>query len=141
MKMSSTAKEALLAELLGDVGKLEDLIKNLPDELKKSIEPTITIVNKINSEILANAKSVSSSQKIEIENFIHQQKLLIQSDLEDAVKKQIEMSLKNASVQLEHMYRSHALAINKISKQSWQFPTFIFMAFLSGLMLSFFLFH
>ena len=39
--MASTAQEALIAELLGDVGKLHDQIKALPDALKASVAPTI----------------------------------------------------------------------------------------------------
>ncbi|WP_193747022.1 hypothetical protein [Dickeya sp. NCPPB 3274] len=41
-----TARDALIAELLGDVGKIDELIKQLPNEINKSTKEVTDFLEK-----------------------------------------------------------------------------------------------
>lgn len=85
-KIKSTPQEALIAELLGDVGKLNDAIKKLPDGLKKSVEPTVLVINKLNDQANNMAAKRLSYAKLEIDNYTKQQKALIVHEVTDAIR-------------------------------------------------------
>ena len=75
--MASTAQEALIAELLGDVGKLHDMIKALPDALQTSLTPTIGALTLAAKAARVTIDQHAESQKAALQHFFaHEQAAL-----------------------------------------------------------------
>jgi uncharacterized phage infection (PIP) family protein YhgE len=71
--MTSTAQEALIAELLGDVGKLHDAIKALPDKLNESVTPTLEAI----ANATKDANAAINQQADEIDQRIAEHAALV----------------------------------------------------------------
>lgn len=61
--MAATAQEALIAELLGDVGRLHDHIKALPAALQESVAPSLEAVALATAEARTTIDKYADAQK------------------------------------------------------------------------------
>ena len=66
--------DALLTELLGDVGKLHDLIKSLPMSLKKTINPTLSQFSATLKKSQDDLSTLTDEKKTVIQRFADNEK-------------------------------------------------------------------
>lgn len=132
-----TAQDVLLAELLGDVGKLSDAIKNLPSELKTTLSPTIKMINLVNKDAQEATKNLVASQKLEIEAVTGQYKIMLLNDVQDAIQAHFDKGLSKTNKQLENIYNAHYSAINALKKQNQKIALVAFLSCAAGCLFSF----
>ena len=77
-KIPRTAREALLVELLGDLGVIHDMIKNLPVELDGAVSGSI--------KVLADAVEDAENTALKLSNGIDEHKKTAINDINHAVK-------------------------------------------------------
>lgn len=95
--MPSTAQEALISELLGDVGKLHDQIKALPEALEGALKPTVTTIVQSSSTIRTRLDEAALERYEVIEEYVRHQK-----DEQEKFRERIRHDLIDASTQLRH---------------------------------------
>ncbi len=119
--MASTAQEALIAELLGDVGKLHDMIKVLPDALKESLAPTIGELTQASKEARASLDQVAETQKAALQVFVAQEKAALRDAIKAALREEAGETLAGPARELETSARLHREAAGGESRQqrSW----------------------
>ena len=109
--MASTAQEALIAELLGDVGKLHDQIKALPDALKASVAPTIGALALASREAKATIDQYADAQKTAFQHFTAQEKAALRAEASE--------TLASLARELEASAQRHREAAREESRQLW----------------------
>lgn len=95
MATEPSIRDALIAEILGDVGKLDDAIKALPASLSSELKP---ILASIVTEIHNFHKSVKSLVEEDINNFAAKQETLqisFQANAEEILKKNMELAVRD----------------------------------------------
>ncbi|ENJ0562712.1 hypothetical protein AB0Z88_004460, partial [Salmonella enterica] len=73
-----TARDALLIELIGDIGILHDQIKSLPEEINQATSGSI--------EIIANAVEEAEKTASKLSENIDKKKETVLADLKSSVK-------------------------------------------------------
>ncbi|ERT14910.1 hypothetical protein [Photorhabdus temperata] len=81
-KIPRTARDALIIELLGDVGTIHDQIKNLPTEIEQAISGSIKLV--------ADAVEDAENTALKLAKSIEVQKNTTIKDIDEAVKNSLE---------------------------------------------------
>lgn len=75
--MAKGITDALLAELLGDVGKVHDLIKGLPSSLKETISPTLLELSATLKKAQDDLNSITDEKKLVLQRFAESEKVAI----------------------------------------------------------------
>ncbi len=86
--MAATAQEALIAELLGDVGRLHDHIKALPVALQESVAPSLEAVAVATAEAQQTIDKYAEAQKAMIRQ---QAALRLNEELEKACSRAVQL--------------------------------------------------
>jgi hypothetical protein len=92
--MSKGISDALLAELLGDVGKLHDLIKSLPSSLKETISPTLLELSSILKKS-QDLTSLTDEKKLVLQRFADNEKQEIRELIKETIAVEL-LAMKNA---------------------------------------------
>jgi predicted PurR-regulated permease PerM len=98
-------RDALMAELLGDVGNVHDLIKSLPDELSKSLNVSLENI----------AASVEEAEKTSVElceKFDNQKKKMV-SEMEKLIKDTFEKQSAISISLLEDKIKNLQIKVSK----------------------------
>lgn len=92
-RVPKTARDALLIELIGDIGVLHDRIKMLPAAINEATEGSIEVV----------AKSVEEAEKtaLKLAESIEQKKEVVLSELKVSVKQTLDDHAKEVFFELE----------------------------------------
>ena len=80
--MASTAQEALIAELLGDVGKLHDAIKELP----KALAPVCGAVVKVTRDAQSAIDGFGAAQEMRLKGAVDKEREELRADLKVMIR-------------------------------------------------------
>lgn len=124
--MASTAKEVLIAELLGDVLKLNDKIKALPDAFKEAVAPSLGSI----ALAIEDAKeSIQHTKEAEIADLkrssAYQLNALITS-LKAAIHEEAGNALSSAARTLatSNQFHEYAIEAEKKKQKMWVIVAF-----------------
>lgn len=104
-----TARDALLIELLGDVGCVHDSIKELPSNLRSSIKESLNIIVEAVGKAEAAAEKLQKETNESIKNTATRVAFEAGSELSNAIQKSLENtfepSLNRASKKIDDLQR------------------------------------
>ncbi len=118
--MASTTHEALIAELLGDVGLLHDEIKTLPGKLNGSLAPTLEALSRAKTNATATIDQHAEQQKGHLQYYVAQQKSALLNDIHAAIRQEAGAALSGVSRALEQSARAHQSALHQTTHQGIQ---------------------
>lgn len=99
----NTNQEVLIAELLGDVGKLHNEIKLLPE----SMAPTIGAIVSASKEAKTSIDGYVESQKAVFREFNNQERLVMRNELRSNIQEEAGRIIRNAAQALETSAQVH----------------------------------
>lgn len=114
----STVQDALIAELLGDVGALHDRIKKLPDDLEGAVAPTIGKLVLATKKIETTIAQLGDAQIISIQRFTTMEKIELREAVKSAAKEIVGETLDHAARALQASAGAHDKAINDSRQQN-----------------------
>lgn len=114
----STVQDALIAELLGDVGALHDRIKELPDELERAVAPSLGKLVLATKKIETTITQLGDAQIISIQRFTAMEKIELREAMKSAAKGIVGETLDNAARALQASAGAHDKAINDSKQQN-----------------------
>lgn len=115
-----TARDALTIELLGDVGRLHDQIKALPEGLKTSLAPTLGAIALATKEAQEAINKVGAAEKASFGNFTAAEKVALRDSLKAALREEAGEALASAARELATSARVHQDAAKGETRQRWQ---------------------
>lgn len=118
--MANTAQEVLIAELLGDVGRLHDEIKGLPEGLKTSLAPALGAIALASKEAQATIGQLGAAEKASFGNFAAAEKVALRDSLKAALREEAGEALASAARELAASARIHQDAAKGETRQRWQ---------------------
>ena len=118
--MANTAQEVLIAELLGDVGRLHDQIKALPEGLKTSLAPALGAIALASKEAQATIGQLGAAEKASFGNFAAAEKVALRDSLKAALREEAGDALASVARELAASARIHQDAAKGETRQRWQ---------------------
>lgn len=118
--MANTAQEVLIAELLGDVGKLHDDIKALPGNLEKEVSPTLGAILKATEKAHGVIVQLGAAEKASFGNFAAAEKVALRDSLKAALREEAGEALASVARELATSARIHQDAAKGETRQRWQ---------------------
>ena len=118
--MANTAQEVLIAELLGDVGKLHDDIKALPGNLEKEVSPTLGAILKATEKAHGAIVQLGAAEKASFGNFAAAEKVALRDSLKAALREEAGEALASVARELATSARIHQDAAKGETRQRWQ---------------------
>ncbi len=97
------ARDALLIEILGDVGRLQDQIKSLPVEVQQAINESLKVVALAVEETENTAKDVLSEFRTEMENAAKVETESFKNSLSNTIDETLNNKLKDCSEKIDHL--------------------------------------
>ena len=131
--MANTAQEVLIAELLGDVGKLHDDIKALPGNLEKEVSPALGAILKATEKAHGAIVQLGAAEKASFGNFAAAEKVALRDSLKAALREEAGEALASVARELATSARIHQDAAKGETRQRWQW---IVVAFAGSLLAS-----
>lgn len=119
----STVQDALIAELLGDVGSLHDRIKELPDELEGAVAPSLGKLVLATKKIESTIAQLGDAQITSIQRFTAMEKIELREAMKSAAKEIVGETLDNTARALHASARAHDKAINDSKQQNTRLIT------------------
>ena len=116
--MASTAQEALIAELLGDVGKLHDKIKELPTAMQTAIAPNLGALVAASKEAQATIAQLGEAQRVSIGQFSAAEKVALRDALKAAMREEAGAALSDAVRSLQSSAAAHESAVKAEGRQA-----------------------
>lgn len=118
--MANTAQEVLIAELLGDVGKLHDQVKALPEAFKETVTPTLGALALAVKDAKTSIEQAGKAEKAAFGNFTAQEKVALRDSLKAALREEAGAALADVARELSSSARLHKDAAQAESRQRWQ---------------------
>ena len=118
--MANTAQEALIAELLGDVGKLHDQLKALPETFRESVAPKLEAIALAIKEAKTSIELTGQAEKVALGNFTAQEKATLRNSFKAALQEEAREALASAAHELAASARIHQDAAQSETCQRWQ---------------------
>lgn len=118
--MANTAQEVLIAELLGDVGKLHDDIKALPGNLEKEVSPALGAILKATEKAHGAIVQLGAAEKASFGNFIAAEKVALRDSAKAAIREEAGEALAFAARELAASAAAHDRAVKDVQRQRWQ---------------------
>lgn len=115
-----TTRDALIHELLGDVGRLHDQVKALPDAFKESVAPTLGALTLAVKDAKGSIKQAGKDEVTAFKHFTAQDKIALRDSLKSAMGQEADAALADAARELAGAVRLHADAAKAESRQRWQ---------------------
>ncbi|OSK14535.1 hypothetical protein EAMG_05315 [Escherichia coli M056] len=103
MNNERTKQNALLVELLGDVGQLHDQIKSLPVDLQQAIHESLKIVALAVEETENTAKTVLSEFRTEMERSAEAETDKFKKSLSNTIDETLNNKLKDCSESIDQL--------------------------------------
>lgn len=125
----STVQDALIAELLGDVGTLHDRIKELPDELEGAVAPSLGKLVLATKKIESTIAQLGDAQTISIQRFTAMEKIEFREAMTTAAKTIAGEALDGAARALQVAAANHD---NAMKQEKQQTTKLILVAVLCG---------
>lgn len=118
--MANTAQEVLIAELLGDVGKLHDDIKALPGNFEKEVSPTLGAILKASKEAQATIGQLGAAEKASFGNFAAAEKVALRDALKASLREEAGEALASVARELAASATALDKAVKEETRQRWQ---------------------
>lgn len=118
--MANTAQEVLIAELLGDVGRLHDQIKALPEGLKESLAPALGAIAVASKEAQATIVQLGKAEKVAFGNFTAAEKVATRDVIRAAMREEAGEALAFPARELAASAATHDRAVKDVQRQRWQ---------------------
>lgn len=118
--MANTAQEVLIAELLGDVGRLHDEIKGLPEGLKTSLAPALGAIALASKEAQATIGQLGAAEKASFGNFAAAEKVALRDSLKAAMREDAGEAFASVARVLAASAAAHDKAVKDEKRQRWQ---------------------
>lgn len=114
----STVQDALIAELLGDVGALHDRIKELPSELEEAVVPTVGKLVLAAKKIESTIAQLGDTQIRSIQRFAAMEKIELREAMKSAAMEIVGETLDHAARALQASAATHDNAIKQNKQQN-----------------------
>ena len=115
-----TTRDALTIDLLGDVGRLHDQIKALPEGLKTSLAPALGAIALASKEAQATIGQLGAAEKASFGNFAAAEKVALRDSLKAALREEAGEALASVARELATSARIHQDAAKGEKVQRWQ---------------------
>lgn len=115
-----TTRDALTLELMGDIGRLDDKIKALPEGLKEALSPTLGALALASKEAQATIGQLGAAEKASFGNFAAAEKVALRDALKAALREEAGEALASAARELATSARIHQDAAKGETRQRWQ---------------------
>lgn len=115
-----TTRDALTIDLLGDVGRLHDQIKALPEGLKTSLAPALGAIALASKEAQATIGQLGVAEKASFGNFAAAEKVALRDSLKAALREEAGEALASVARELAASARIHQDAAKGETRQRWQ---------------------
>lgn len=114
-----TARDALIIELMGDIGRLDDGIKALPNTMNEAIAPTLGALVTASKEAEKTIAKLGAEQKSSIHNFAEKEKSTLRESLKAVLREEAGNALASAAGKLAWAARVHNDAVKQERAQRW----------------------
>lgn len=121
------SRDALIADLLGDLGRVDDKITaleqridSLPDAFKEAIAPSLGAVTMATKEALAAIQQAGRTEVAAFKNFTAQDKIALRDALKAALREDAGAALADVARDLSSSARLHEEAAKAERRQRWQ---------------------
>ncbi len=121
------SRDALIADLLGDLGRVDDKITaleqridSLPDAFKEAIAPSLGAVTMATKEAQAAIQQAGRTEVAAFKNFTAQDKIALRDSLKAALREEAGAALADVARELSSSARLHADAAKAETRQRWQ---------------------
>ena len=118
--MHKSVKDAFIYDLLGDVGRLHDQIKALPEGLQKSLAPSLGALVTASKEAQATISQLGAAEKVAFGNFTAAEKVALRDSLKAALRDEAGEALASVARELATSARIHQDAAKGEKVQRWQ---------------------
>lgn len=115
-----TTRDALTLELMGDIGRLDDKIKALPEGLKEALAPTLGAIALASKEAQATIGQLGAAEKVSFGNFAAVEKVALRDSLKAALREEAGEALASVARELATSARIHQDAAKGETRQRWQ---------------------
>ena len=115
-----TTRDALTIDLLGDVGRLHDQIKALPEGLKTSLAPALGAIALASKEAQATIGQLGAAEKASFGNFAAAEKVALRDSAKAAIREEAGEALASVARELATSARIHQDAAKGETRQRWQ---------------------
>lgn len=115
-----TTRDALTLELMGDIGRLDDKIKALPEGLKEALAPTLGAIALASKEAQATIGQLGAAEKASFGNFAAAEKVALRDSLKAALREEAGEALASVARELAASARIHQDAAKGETRQRWQ---------------------
>lgn len=122
----STNLDALIAELLGDIGQLHDQVRALPDAFKGAMAPSLGSLVLASKEAQEVIKQLGEAEKISISNFTAAEKMALRDALRGSLTLIVSEILSDYAKELTDSARLHKEAMRQTEVQKWRWLMFAF---------------
>lgn len=140
-----TTRDALILELLGDIGQCDDKVTALekkldimPEAIEKAISPMLDTMAFSLKETQATISQLIAAEKASFENFVASEKIALQTSLKIALREEADKALASVARELATSARIHQDATKKEIQQRWQWITVAFAGSFLAAALSFY---
>jgi len=121
------SRDALIADLLGDLGRVDDKITaleqridSLPDAFKEAIAPSLGAVTMATKEAQAAIQQAGRTEVATFKNFTAQDKIALRDALKAALREDAGAALADVARDLSSSARLHEEAAKAERRQRWQ---------------------
>ena len=121
-----TTRDALTLELMGDIGRLDDKIKALPEGLKEALAPTLGAIALASKEAQATIGQLGAAEKASFGNFAAAEKVALRDALKAALRDEAGEALASVARELATSARIHQDAAKGEKVQRWQWISVAF---------------
>ena len=115
-----TTRDALTIDLLGDLGKVHDQIKALPEAFKENLAPSLGALTLASKEAQATIGQLGAAEKASFGNFAAAEKVALRDALKAALREEAGEALASAARDLSTSARIHQDAAKGETRQRWQ---------------------
>ncbi|WP_311224324.1 MULTISPECIES: hypothetical protein [unclassified Acidovorax] len=115
-----TTRDALTIELLGDVGRLHDEIKALPEGLKTALAPALGAIALASKEAQATIGQLGAVEKASFGNFAAAEKVALRDSLKAALREEAGDALASVARELAASAKALDAATKSERRQRWQ---------------------
>lgn len=121
------SRDALIADLLGDLGRVDDKITaleqridSLPDAFKEAIAPSLGAVTMATKEAQAAIQQAGRTEVAAFKNFTAQDKIALRDSLKAALREEAGAALADVARELSSSARLHDEAAKAERRQRWK---------------------
>ena len=115
-----TTRDALTIDLLGDVGRLHDQIKALPEGLKESLAPALGAIALASKDAQATIVKLGAAEKASFGNFAAAEKVALRDSFKAAMREDANEAYGNVARVLAASAEAHDNAVKAATRHRWQ---------------------